>query len=260
MKKLFFIGLLLSILFLISGCSCPNSCEDINPLTNDICSKDTNFQCQHTPKCPESCEDNNKCTNDICSESTNYECKYEEINPCCGNSICESGEYKSCSTDCPNNDLSKFVLNESDVSNDWEIESRGEISILDINSKYRQYGWQKGYSITFIKRDNSNIYISNYIHIYPEKEITRILRVIIGEMNTAKITDFTIQEWKMIDAPKFGDDSIIYKSSVDTDSPLFSAHSISYCLEFIEKDVLEELCSSDLELVKELGKKLDEKF
>jgi hypothetical protein len=53
-------------------------------------------------KCPLSCDDGNKCTIDYCSPATNYECKHEEIRPCCGNGICETGEsFQSCPDDCP---------------------------------------------------------------------------------------------------------------------------------------------------------------
>ncbi len=56
-------------------------------------------------RCPESCDDSDPCTQDICSEETNYKCSHHPIPNCCGNKTCEIGEtYESCSVDCPNCD------------------------------------------------------------------------------------------------------------------------------------------------------------
>ena len=55
------------------------------------------------PKCPEFCDDVNPCTQDSCSKETNYKCSFAPIPNCCGNKICETGEtYETCSVDCPN--------------------------------------------------------------------------------------------------------------------------------------------------------------
>ena len=54
-----------------------------------------------TKKCPSSCDDSNFCTNDFCSKDTDYECNHKSVIPCCGNSACETGEnYSSCPADC----------------------------------------------------------------------------------------------------------------------------------------------------------------
>ncbi len=45
-----------------------------------------------------SCDDFNPCTAD---SLTNGACTFMPITPCCGNSICETGEASSCQTDCP---------------------------------------------------------------------------------------------------------------------------------------------------------------
>jgi len=74
MKKILFSGLILTILFIASGCG---------------------------PSCPSSCNDYDKCTNDDCSKTTNFGCIHTKIIPCDGNDICEEGEY-GVSTDCPN--------------------------------------------------------------------------------------------------------------------------------------------------------------
>jgi hypothetical protein len=49
-------------------------------------------------QCPVSCDDNNKCTNDYCSANTNFVCNHDKITPCCGNGICEDNE--ECAADC----------------------------------------------------------------------------------------------------------------------------------------------------------------
>ncbi len=48
-------------------------------------------------KCP-SCDDGNKCTEDICSKETFYECEYKKILPCCGDKICSLNE--NCPEEC----------------------------------------------------------------------------------------------------------------------------------------------------------------
>ncbi|MBD3248750.1 hypothetical protein GF336_01775, partial [Candidatus Woesearchaeota archaeon] len=53
-------------------------------------------------ECPASCDDGDKCTEDHCSEETGYGCEHDPIIPCCGNNICEEEEsYETCSIDCP---------------------------------------------------------------------------------------------------------------------------------------------------------------
>jgi hypothetical protein len=54
-----------------------------------------------TPKCPESCDDGNPATKDVCSSATDYFCEHQPISGQCGNTICESSEDKcSCEEDC----------------------------------------------------------------------------------------------------------------------------------------------------------------
>ncbi|MBN1645008.1 hypothetical protein JW851_03145 [Candidatus Woesearchaeota archaeon] len=51
--------------------------------------------------CPESCDDNNPGTEDVCSKETNFFCVHTPISGVCGNYICESNENKcSCEFDC----------------------------------------------------------------------------------------------------------------------------------------------------------------
>jgi|SRR3989344_149656 len=51
-------------------------------------------------KCPSSCDDLNSCTTDVCSKETDFKCVYQQITPCKGDGVCESGEPEN-STDCP---------------------------------------------------------------------------------------------------------------------------------------------------------------
>ena len=55
-------------------------------------------------KCPDTCDDIDACTEDICSEETGFECAYKEIFPCRGNGVCEEGEYDAVTADCPDCD------------------------------------------------------------------------------------------------------------------------------------------------------------
>lgn len=58
---------------------------------------------QGPQKCPESCDDGNDATKDICGPQTNYFCKHEPIALKCGNFVCEpqAGENKcTCAQDC----------------------------------------------------------------------------------------------------------------------------------------------------------------
>ncbi len=58
-----------------------------------------------THRCPESCDDRSICTDDFCSKQTNYKCQHHSIPDCCGNAACENKEsYETCSADCPNCD------------------------------------------------------------------------------------------------------------------------------------------------------------
>lgn len=53
------------------------------------------------PKCPESCDDGDPCTKDVCSEKTRYLCQHYIQRPCCGNGVCEKDEsFQECPEDC----------------------------------------------------------------------------------------------------------------------------------------------------------------
>ncbi len=72
-----------------------------NIMNGDEGGIDCGGRCSPCQSCPDSCDDNDKCTEEICSPDTNYECVYSPIIPCCGNDICESLESsESCAADC----------------------------------------------------------------------------------------------------------------------------------------------------------------
>ncbi len=80
---------------------CPESCDDGNPCTQDFCSPETNYQCEHslivgtTEGCQGLVE---TCKQYQCVES---ECQIVALADCCGNGKCEAGEdFETCSQDC----------------------------------------------------------------------------------------------------------------------------------------------------------------
>jgi len=85
--------------------------EDLSPGTYQLVTKATynkkfaitslSFKVKKAPKCPDSCDDNEPCTEDICGEETDYKCEHNVLTPCCGNMQCEEGETpESCDQDC----------------------------------------------------------------------------------------------------------------------------------------------------------------
>jgi hypothetical protein len=54
-----------------------------------------------TPTCPASCDDGNPATDDVCSAATDYFCEHKPKAGVCGNGVCDSGEDKcTCEQDC----------------------------------------------------------------------------------------------------------------------------------------------------------------
>lgn len=128
------IGIIIGAVMVIGGIvfwyvpshSCPESCDDANACTQDICSKETDYQCSQNSvpnccgnslceieeayetcpaDCP-SCDDNNNCTKDS-YDYHKQQCANAPVLDavCCGNAVCETGEaYANCSRDCPNCD------------------------------------------------------------------------------------------------------------------------------------------------------------
>jgi hypothetical protein len=107
--------------------------------------------------CPESCDDGNPCTKNVCSSETNFECVTEDILPCCGNNIIEEGETcSSCPQDvkCPENEIcsegkcTKPILSASEIYRntkesmfivETECEFRFSYPSFDVNYKYDSY-------------------------------------------------------------------------------------------------------------------------
>lgn len=100
----------------------PNTCDDFNPCTIDIC--DPNAGCQHLPTnnpccsgMTSICDDGDPCTNDLCDPQT-AECSYEfNTNPCddgdacTTNTVCDgAGECAGAPVDC--DDGNDCTLNE----------------------------------------------------------------------------------------------------------------------------------------------------
>jgi len=106
-KILIFIGVGLLIAGLGAGGyfflipRCPEFCDDGNPCTQDFCSPETNYQCEHsliigaTEGCKELVE---TCKQYQCVEE---ECQIVTLADCCGNGKCEAEEnWETCPQDC----------------------------------------------------------------------------------------------------------------------------------------------------------------
>ena len=95
----------------LSGCAVTEelSCPENYILAGDVCCLDMNANgwCDNREagdgpgQCPESCDDSDECTFDLCDKGTGYMCVNRPVRPCCGNGVCERGEsYSTCSEDC----------------------------------------------------------------------------------------------------------------------------------------------------------------
>jgi len=108
------------------NCTDKNNCD--NPNFRPI-------EVQECQSCPESCDDGNPCTNDYCNYNTNYECRHDEIIPCCGNNICETGEEYGICSDCTEEVV--FTCNSKCKGLGQEINTYGYItSFIDKNPIY----------------------------------------------------------------------------------------------------------------------------
>jgi len=173
---------------------------------------------EEIPKCPETCDDKNPCTKDLCDESTNYTCKHSNLNgdvedckglleicikstcvygkcsaikldECCGNEICEPRE--TCATcpldcSCPNQQTSEnepeeenghVLINEIQVANTEFIELHNPTasdidltgwylsyfsSTKDWNNPYRNWAFPEGTVIKSRKHFLINVYNLTY--------------------------------------------------------------------------------------------------
>lgn len=100
------------LITLIAGCSAGKTVTAPSIGTENI---------SKTQVCPVNCDDSNACTKDVCNQQTDYECRHAPITPCCGNSVCESGETEqSCPSDCKQQ-LSKEI--QDTIANSNKIKS-----------------------------------------------------------------------------------------------------------------------------------------
>ena len=80
---------------------CPESCDDGNPCTQDFCSPETNYQCEHSPivGATEGCQSQvETCKQYQCVKG---ECQIVTLADCCGNGKCEVEEdWETCPQDC----------------------------------------------------------------------------------------------------------------------------------------------------------------
>lgn len=109
-KSLFLLGTLLAII-VVSGCigeevpPTPLQCTPPTTNINNMCCLDDNGNgvCDELEdSCPSSCDDNDPCTNDACSGATNFRCSHSKVYPCCGNDVCDQSEEvtNTCPEDC----------------------------------------------------------------------------------------------------------------------------------------------------------------
>lgn len=117
MRK-FIIPLLLAVILITSGCITfeeeTTPCIEPEKFIDGRCcfDEDDNGVCDIDERsCPESCDDGDPCTNDHCSFETNFECVHDEITPCCGNGVCEDSEdmANECPEDCTVIDMTDFI-------------------------------------------------------------------------------------------------------------------------------------------------------
>jgi hypothetical protein len=91
--------------------TCPDSCDDFNICTQDVCGSETDRECQHVPiKGPVvGCSSEvSGCQQKGCNQGG---CGFVYVDDCCGNNICERNEnIETCSKDCMA-DLTKHFNN-----------------------------------------------------------------------------------------------------------------------------------------------------
>jgi hypothetical protein len=91
-------------------------------------------------QCPIFFDDNDPCTEDKCGVETNYKPVHEDIVPCCGNFVCETGEDdETCSQDCQAGTSSYFngsvepYIDNHDMPLTEKIEEIKKIAEKDVN-------------------------------------------------------------------------------------------------------------------------------
>lgn len=148
---------------------------------------------------------------------------------------------------------SELVLDISDLSEGYALKDRAPRVKSDVSEEGLQLGWKKGYIISFIKGENPLVgtVITQTISIYPVENISRAITPQISNENVTVET---------IDIEKIGDGSNAYKI---TEKNEFVSIEY-YTVEFIKKDVYEDITiggiSKDFELLKQLAKKAASKI
>lgn len=161
-----------------------------------------------------------------------------------------------------------LALSIDDFPSGWEIYQRGEIGKSEIQEYEEYYGWLGGYGITFRKTgENKDITLLQEISIYPTIENVSI--VLETDKEFVKENDRILaggirKFWADSLGNKYfinslgnvgvGDDSIAYKYVFEYGDIL------NYNIDFRKDKYRIHLKGYDLELMKELAKKIDDKF
>ena len=213
--------ILLVFTFLIAGCGAPDQeilDDSVEPTAmiadepiQDIPIEEPDPVAEVIEKsCPDSCEDDNACTEDVCSDETNFECVHTEIVPCCGDGVCD--EEEECEEDCKTEiDTELIFVNISNLFGDidyyelggvfkklfFEIENTNDVPVVieQINLKVQnvkgdQYDKkQEIYSHTITEKINVN----SHALIYFESEIEPMVLELKSPKNVLEKFDIEIE-------------------------------------------------------------------
>jgi hypothetical protein len=154
-----------------------------------------------------------------------------------------------------NKDPSDLALQLSDLPQEYSIKDRAPRVTSDVSDEGLNWGWKKGYYITFMKGGESLLdysVIEQTISIYPVENISRTLSEPENDENTT---------YEKIDIEKIGDNSVAHKITTKNE---FLGDIVNYEVEFTKKDVYDQFVSggaeNDFELLKELAKKAEGKI
>ncbi len=162
---------------------------------------------------------------------------------------------------------SDLALSLSDLPSGWEISTRGELTLSDMNEYELNLGWKEGYNIVFKKLVGAqDIEVSHFTEIYPAESISftldeskETLKAFRESINGAKIkyrldgNDYRYK-FEELSNPNIGDDSIAYKAIY------LDYSNVIYYIEFRKSNYREILFGSDYELIKDLAKKAEDKI
>ncbi len=128
------------------------------------------------PVCPAICNDNDACTTDVCNEQTDYECRSVPIAPCCGNSLCETGETdSSCPLDCKpqlskeiqemiasNSKIKSYKYDYSDPTISLTFSIKGNLTKISYLEPYYYGSFQYDTALLDDAKKTAKIYCSKY--------------------------------------------------------------------------------------------------